>query len=53
MTWCRCRELVRAYLEDEGVESRLLVGGDMRKIQLCFAIMKVLPPPTLLLPPLN
>ena len=37
----RCNQLVTAYLEDTNPEARLLVGGDMRKIQLCFALLKV------------
>ena len=42
-TWtpCRCGELVHAYLQDGSPEAQLLVGGDMRKIQLCFQIFKV------------
>jgi len=38
---CRCGELVHAYLQDSSPEARLLVGGDMRKIHLCFQILKV------------
>lgn len=37
----RCVELVGAYLQESSPEARLLVGGDMRKIQLCFQLMKV------------
>ena len=42
-TWtpCRCGELVHAYLQDSSPEAQLLVGGDLRKIQLCFQIFKV------------
>lgn len=37
----RCEELVRAYVADPSPEATLMVGGDMRKIKLCFALMKV------------
>ena len=38
---CRCDELVKVFVEDPSPEARLLVGGDMRKIQLCFTLLKV------------
>ena len=41
MCVCRCEQLVASYLEDESPEARLHVGGDMRKIQLCFSLLKV------------
>ena len=37
----RCGQLVEKYLQDDSPEARLLVGGDMRKIQLCFSLLKV------------
>ena len=37
----RCEELVQAYLQDLSPESKLVVGGDMRKINHCFALLKV------------
>ena len=37
----RCEELVDVYLRDPSPEARLLVGGDLRKIQLCFTLLKV------------
>ena len=37
----RCEELVEVYLRDPSPETRLLVGGDLRKIQLCFTLLKV------------
>lgn len=36
----RCHELVQLYLKDKNPEVQLLVGGDMRKIQLCFQLLK-------------
>ncbi|CAI8004771.1 Kinesin-like protein KIF6 [Geodia barretti] len=36
----RCERLVQDYLQDSSPEARLLVGGDMRKIQLCFSLLK-------------
>ena len=38
---CRCKELVKVYMEDLNPEARLPVGSDMRKIQLCFQLLKV------------
>ena len=35
------KRLVKSYLEDDSPEAYLGVGADMRKIQLCFQIMKV------------
>ena len=37
----RCDVLVGAYVADTDPEARLLVGADMRKIQLCFQLLKV------------
>lgn len=36
------QRLVKSYLEDDSPEAYLSVGADMRKIQLCFQIMKVI-----------
>ncbi|XP_076026680.1 kinesin-like protein KIF6 [Genypterus blacodes] len=33
-------ELVKAYLEDPDPEATLSLGADMRKIQLCFSLLK-------------
>ena len=35
------QRLVKSYLEDNSPEAYLSVGADMRKIQLCFQIMRV------------
>ena len=37
----KCKELVRVYMEDLSPKARLSVGSDMRKIQLCFQLLKV------------
>lgn len=37
----RCDELVGAYVADSDPEARLQVGADVRKIQLCFHLLKV------------
>jgi len=39
--YLRCDVLVRAYVADTDPEARLQVGADMRKIQLCFQLLKV------------
>jgi len=38
---CRCNEAVDAYIEDKDGQAVLNIGGDMRKIQLCYSILKV------------
>ena len=37
----RCDELVNSYVADTDPEARLQVDADMRKIQLCFQLLKV------------
>jgi len=37
----RCEELVSTYLSDNDPDAELAVGADMRKIQCCFALLKV------------
>ena len=37
----RCKQLVQEYVQDPNREARLMVGSDMRKIQLCFSLLKV------------
>jgi len=37
----RCEELLEVYLQDTSPEAVLQLGGDMRKIKYCFALMKV------------
>ena len=32
---------MQAYVEDTSPEATLMVGGDMRKIKLCFSLLKV------------
>ena len=39
---CRCDELVNGYVVDSDPEARLQVGADMRKIQFCFQLLKVI-----------
>ena len=34
--------MVDAYIQDASVEAMLQLGGDMRKIKLCFRMMKVM-----------
>ena len=38
----RCDELVNGYVMDTDPEARLQVEADMRKIQLCFQLLKVM-----------
>ena len=39
--YCRCKRLVEEFIKDTNPECRLMVGGDMRMIQLCFQLLKV------------
>ena len=39
---CRCEELVSSYLSDNDPDAVLAVGADMRKIQYCFLLLKVI-----------
>ena len=37
----RCNAAIDAYLEDNDPEAILDIGADMRKIQMCYRILKV------------
>lgn len=39
----RCESALTAFLQDTDPEATLSVGTDLRKIQLCFQLMKVCP----------
>ena len=32
---------MQGYIKDTSPEAKLMIGGDMRKIQLCFYLLKV------------
>lgn len=38
----RLEELVKAYLDDPDSDVTLSLGPDMRKIQYCFSLLKVM-----------
>ena len=37
----RCNEVVEVYIQDTDPDSLLNIGADMRKIQMCYKILKV------------
>ena len=37
----RCNEVVETYIQDTDPDSLLNIGADMRKIQMCYKILKV------------
>lgn len=38
---CRVEDNIRVFMEDPDSEATLDVGPDMRKINLCFSLLKV------------